>query len=108
LEIAQTAGVKKDKIILDPGVGFGKELPDYFHVLHHLDTIADAFSYPMLLVRSRKSFISTIVDILPDERYNAAGSTTCYGMRTGVRIFRVDDVSRHVQLIHMMEAMMKG
>ena len=108
IEIAQTAGVKKDKIILDPGVGFGKELPDNFHVLHHLDTIADAFSYPMLLGTSRKSFISTILDIPPEERDNATGATTCYGMMKGVRIFRVHDVARHVQLIHMMEAMMKG
>src|SRR5699024_6106540 len=108
IEIAQTAGVKKDKIILDPGVGFGKELPDNFHVLHHLDTIADEFSYPMLLGTSSKSFISTILDITLEERDNATGATTCYGMMKGVRIFRVHDVARHVQLIHMIEAMMKG
>lgn len=106
--IVQAAGVKEEQIILDPGVGFGKELPDNFHVLHHLDMITDAFPYPMLLGTSRKSFINTILDIQPEERDNATGATTCYGMTKGARIFRVHDVKRHVELIHMMEAMMKG
>ena len=108
VEIAQAAGVREEQIILDPGVGFGKELPDNFHVLHHLDTIINVFSYPMLLGTSRKSFINTILDVPPEERDNATGATTCYGMIKGARIFRVHDVKRHVQLIHMMEAMMKG
>ena len=108
VSIAQEAGVKEEQIILDPGVGFGKELPDNFHVLRHLEMIADAFSYPLLLGTSRKSFISTILDIPPEERDNATGATTCYGMVKGARIFRVHDVARHVQLIRMMEAMMKG
>src|SRR5699024_5687011 len=106
--IAQEAGVKEEQIILDPGAGFGKELPDNFHVLRHLDTIIDAFSYPMLLGTSRKSLISTILDILTKERDNARVTTSSYGMVKGARIFRVHDVARHVQLIRMMEAMMKG
>lgn len=108
ISIAQSSGVTNEQIILDPGVGFGKELPDNFHVLRHLDAIVEAFPYPVLLGTSRKSFIQTVLDIPAEKRDNATGATTCYGMMKGAKIFRVHDVERHVQLVHMMDAMMKG
>jgi len=108
IDIARRNGVKEEQIILDPGIGFGKELRDNFHVLHHLDQISQAFPYPILLATSRKSFISTILDIPADERDNATGATTCVGMMKGAHMVRVHDVPRHVELVKMMEAMLKG
>lgn len=106
--IVRDAGVKEEQIILDPGIGFAKELPDNFHVLNHLDKITTAFPYPVLLGTSRKSFISSVLDIPAEERDNATGATTCLGMTKGAKIFRVHDVKRHVELVKMMEAMLRG
>lgn len=108
IAIAKQAGVKEEHIILDPGIGFAKELPDNFYVLRHLDQLTQAFPYPFLLGTSRKSFIQTVLDIPAEKRDNATGATTCMGMVKGVHIVRVHDVPRHVELVTMMEAMLKG
>lgn len=108
IDIAHQAGVKDEQIILDPGIGFAKELTDNFYVLRHLEKISGAFPYPLLLATSRKSFIGTVLDVPPEQRDNATGATTCLGMMKGAQILRVHDVERHVELIKMMEAMLKG
>lgn len=108
IDIAHQAGVKDEQIVLDPGIGFAKELPDNFYVLRHLEKISAAFPYPLLLATSRKSFIGTVLDVPPEERDNATGATTCLGMMKGAQIVRVHDVERHVELVKMMEAMLRG
>lgn len=108
IHIVQQAGVREEHIILDPGIGFGKELPDNFYVLQQLNRIVQAFPYPLLLGASRKSFMNTVLDIPAEERDNATGATTCFGMVQGAHIFRVHDVKRHVELVKMMDAMLKG
>lgn len=109
IDIVREAGVKEENIILDPGVGFGKELPDNYIVLQRLDELIAALPYPFLLGTSRKSFITTVLEDIPAEkRDNATGATTCFGMVQGAQIMRVHDVPRHVELVKMMNAMIRG
>lgn len=108
IAIAKRAGVKDERIIIDPGIGFGKTLEDNYKVLQHLDEIIRQLSYPLLLGASRKSFISKVLPNEPAERDNATGATTVFGMIKGARIIRVHHVKKTVELVKMTEAMMKG
>lgn len=108
IAIVKRAGVKDEHIILDPGIGFAKELEDNYLVLNHLDEFAKNLPYPLLLGASRKSFIQKVLDVPVEERDNATGATTCLGIARGVHIVRVHDVKRHVELAKMMDAMIKG
>lgn len=108
IDIVKRAGVKDKNIILDPGVGFGKELEDNYVVMRHLDKLIERLPYPLLLATSRKSFISKVLDIPPKDRDNATGATTCMGILKGAHIVRVHDVKRTVELAKMMDAMVKG
>lgn len=108
IAIAKQAGVDDQQIILDPGIGFGKELADNYTVMQQLDKLIAAFPYPFLLGTSRKSFISKVLDVPAVERDNATGATTCLGIVKGVKIVRVHDVKRNVELAKMMDAMLKG
>ncbi|HLR54179.1 MAG TPA: dihydropteroate synthase [Pseudogracilibacillus sp.] len=108
VEIAKRAGVKDEQIILDPGIGFGKESKDNYTVLQQLHQLVDAFPYPFLLASSRKSFINQVLDMPAHERDNATGATTCLGIQQGAKIIRVHDVKRHVELARMTEAILGG
>lgn len=108
IAIAKTAGVKDEKIIIDPGIGFAKTVEDNFTVLNQLDKITEALNYPLLLATSRKSFMSKVLPNSAEERDNATGATTCLGIMKGARIVRVHDVERTVELTKMMDAMIKG
>lgn len=108
IDIAKSAGVKDENIIIDPGIGFAKEVNDNYLVLNRLDEFVKRLPYPILLGTSRKSFINHVLPIPPAERDNATGVTTCYGMTKGIHIVRVHDVKRNVELIKMMDAIHKG
>lgn len=108
IAIAKERGVRDEQIIIDPGIGFGKELEDNYVVLQQLEKITQHFSYPLLLATSRKSFISKVLPIPPEERDNATGATTCLGIMKGAQLVRVHDVKRTVELVKMMDAIVKG
>lgn len=107
INIATEAGVMKENIILDPGVGFAKTMADNYEVLKHLNEFVK-MDYPVLLGTSRKSFINEILPTEPSERDNATGATTCLGITQGVKLHRVHDVKRNVELAKMMDAMLEG
>src|SRR5699024_1187431 len=100
INIATEAGVMKENIILDPGVGFAKTMADNYEVLKHLNEFVK-MDYPVLLGTSRKSFINEILPTEPSERDNATGATTCLGITQGVKLHRVHDVKRNVELAKM-------
>lgn len=108
IDIVKNAGATDEQIILDPGVGFAKELEDNYIVMRNLDRLIEALPYPFLLGTSRKSFISKVLDLPAEERDNATGATTCLGISKGVKIVRVHDVKRTVELAKMMDAMLRG
>ncbi|MGM8366116.1 dihydropteroate synthase [Virgibacillus sp. W0181] len=106
VEIALNAGVAKDNIILDPGIGFAKTVEHNFLVMNELEKIS-ALGFPLLLGASRKSFIGHVLDVPADARDNGTGATTCLGIVKGANIVRVHDVKMNVELVKMMDAMLK-
>ena len=97
INTALNAGIKKENIALDPGIGFGKRRQDNLDLLAHLDAIV-ALGFPVLLGTSRKRFMGTLCDVTdPSELVTATAVTTALGVMAGVRIFRVHDVKENRQ-----------
>ena len=110
---ALAAGISPEKIILDPGIGFGKSLNDNLEILRRLAEICGN-EYPILVGLSRKSFIGEIVDRRPahqSERQSdrLAGTLAANGAAifSGANIIRVHDVKEHVDLAKMLFALGK-
>lgn len=101
-EIAMEAGVRRDQIIIDPGIGFGKTQIHTLQLLAYLDRFV-ATGFPVLLGTSRKGFISAIhreslgQPIGPSQRVGGTCATTALGVQAGVGIFRVHDVLENRQ-----------
>ncbi|MCK9618937.1 MAG: dihydropteroate synthase [Methylobacter sp.] len=94
---ALKAGIKKEAIAIDPGIGFGKRKQDNLDLLAHLDALV-AMGYLVLLGTSRKRFMGTICDVSePSELVTATAVTTALGVMAGVRMFRVHDVRENRQ-----------
>lgn len=103
LLVAEKYGVKKDQIILDPGVGFGKNYEHNLLVLKHLDEFVD-LGYPVLLGTSRKSVIGLTLDLPANEREEGTYVTTVLAVQSGCQFVRVHNVKGNVRAIRMMEA----
>lgn len=94
---ALAAGIKKENIVLDPGIGFGKRKEDNINLLAHLEQIV-AIGYPVLLGTSRKRFMGSLCDVSePTELVTATAVTTAFGVMSGVPMFRVHDVKENRQ-----------
>ncbi len=96
IEIAIDAGIKKEKIVIDPGIGFGKTFEQNLEVLKRLGELKE-LNYPILLGTSRKSVIGNILNIEPKERVEGTIATTVLGIRDGVDIVRVHDVKENLR-----------
>ena len=96
-KLAQAAGVAKENIILDPGIGFGKRKDDNLVLMANLDRFVDS-GYPVLLGTSRKRFMGAVCnETRPQQLVAATVATTALGVMAGVRIFRVHDVRENRQ-----------
>jgi dihydropteroate synthase len=105
VKLVKDAGVKDEKIILDPGVGFAKTMHDNILVMRHLDSFVQ-LGYPVLLGTSRKSFIGHVLDLPPTERLEGTGATICLGIEKGCQIIRIHDVLEMSRMAKMMDAML--
>lgn len=105
VDIALEAGVSRENIILDPGIGFAKDLKLNLEMMRNLDQLA-AMGYPVLLGTSRKRMIGTILDLPVDERMEGTGATVCFGIQKGCQIVRVHDVKEIKRMAVMMDAML--
>ena len=104
IDMALEAGVKKEKIVLDPGIGFGKTYEQNIEVLNRLGELRD-LGYPILLGTSRKSVLGKILEnSTPKERVNATVATTVLGVRDGVDIVRVHDVKENKEAAMVADA----
>lgn len=108
LIIAEKAGISKDKIILDPGVGFAKSYENNLESIDRLDEFCERFSLPVLLGTSRKSVIGLALDLAKNERVEGTLTTTVIGAMKGACFFRVHDVKENIRALRMTEAIMKG
>lgn len=105
--IAKKYGIGDDKIILDPGVGFGKTYENNLEAINHLEAM-HALGYPVLLATSRKSVIGLTLDLPTDERVEGTLATTVMGVMKGAAFVRVHDVKENYRAIKMTQTVLKG
>lgn len=100
IQIALGAGVKKEQIWLDPGIGFGKNTRQNIDMMQLLDRFSE-LGYPVLLGASQKSMIGKILDVPVNERLEGSLAAACYGASKGCSVVRVHDVKETVQALKM-------
>lgn len=94
---AQSEGIKKENIIIDPGIGFGKTQQHNLEIMRNLDKFVTT-GFPVLLGTSRKRFMREICKSdSPDQLLGATCATTVLGVQAGIKIFRVHDVRANRQ-----------
>jgi dihydropteroate synthase len=103
LEIAERAGIARNNIVLDPGIGFGKTPEQSMTALARLNEL-DAFGLPLLVGASRKRFISSVVPSEPDRRLGGSIAAHVVAAKGGARIIRTHDVSETVQALRVAAA----
>lgn len=106
VETASRAGIAEDKILLDPGVGFGKTYEMNLEIISRLE-IMHELGYPILLGTSRKSVIGLTLDLPADQREEGTLVTTVYGVQKGCAFVRVHDVEKNRRAIEMTRALMR-
>lgn len=106
IHIAKEAGIPDDKIILDPGVGFGKNYEMNLEIIQKVGKMQE-LGYPVLLGTSRKSVIGLTLDLPSDQREEGTLVTTVYGMLNGCSFVRVHDVKANKRAISMTEAILR-
>ena len=105
LSIAREAGGPEDKIMLDPGVGFGKTYEMNLEAINHVD-ILHRLGFPILLGTSRKSVIGLTLNLPADQRVEGTLATTVLGVLKGCAFVRVHDIKENKRAIQMTEAIL--
>lgn len=105
LQTADQAGIARDKIILDPGIGFAKTFEQNLYVMNHLELMGQ-WNLPWLLGTSRKSMIGLALDLPVDQREEGTMATTVMGRMKGASIFRVHDVQKNLRALQMTDAIL--
>ncbi|TYZ20763.1 dihydropteroate synthase [Selenomonas ruminis] len=108
IALADAAGMKRENIILDPGIGFGKTPEGNVEVLRRQQELLtiDGEEYPLLLGTSRKSFIGATLDLPVEERMEATGATCVIGIMKGAGIVRVHDVKPIARMCRMTDVIL--
>ena len=104
--LAHKQGIPDELIILDPGIGFGKTVPQNLELMNRLDEIK-ALGYPLLVGPSRKSFIGYTLDLPPDERVEGTAAAVAVSIDRGADIVRVHDVEVMVRVARMTDAIVR-
>jgi len=107
LELAARAGIPDDRVVLDPGVGFGKTPEQSMTVIARLEAFK-RFGLPLLVGASRKRFINAVVPSSPDERLGGSIAAHLLAVRNGATIVRVHDVAETVQALRVAAAIGSG
>lgn len=105
IDIVIEAGVKPEKIMTDPGIGFGKSLEDNLCVMNQVERLKE-LGYPVLLGTSRKSMIGQTLNLPPNERVEGTIVTTVMGVMKGCAFVRVHDILENKRAIDMTEAIL--
>jgi len=106
--IARKAGIADDRIIIDPGIGFGKTVKHNLEIINGLHEF-EGFEKPILLGHSRKSFIGTILGGVPaGERLEGTAAAAAIGIFNGANIIRVHDVKEMVRVARIADGIKRG
>jgi len=106
VRIARSAGIPDERIILDPGIGFGKTVEQNLELINRLDEIR-SLGFPVLLGPSRKSFIGYTLDLPPDQRLEGTAAAVSVGITRGADIIRVHDVEAILRVARMTDALVR-
>ena len=107
VDLALKKGIQPSQIILDPGIGFGKNLEQNLQLINQLDHVK-ALGYPVLLGTSRKGFIGRILDLPPTERVEGTLATVVIGIDRGADIVRVHDVAATVRAVRLTDRLVRS
>lgn len=105
VKIAENAGIGRDRIIIDPGVGFAKSYEENLMAINHVDALHQ-LDLPVLLATSRKSVVGLALDLPKDQRLEGTLATTVMGVMKGCAFVRVHDVKENKRAIQMTEAIL--
>jgi len=107
LEIALKAGIDFDRIVIDPGIGFGKTVEHNLFILKNLEELR-ILRRPILIGVSRKSFIGKVLDLPVEERLFGSLAATSVAVMNGARIVRCHDVRETRQVVDLVDAILKS
>lgn len=107
IDLAMDAGVARENIIIDPGIGFGKTLEGNLELIRRLGELK-ALGRPILLGTSRKSMIGMVLDLPPEQRLEGTAATIAMGIAGGADIVRVHDVLEMGRVARMSDAIIRG
>ncbi len=105
---AVAAGVPRDRVIVDPGIGFGKTGEHNLEILHRLGELKAALGLPLLVGTSRKRFIGTLLDDAPpDDRVEGTAATVALAVAAGADVVRVHDVAQMSRTVRVADAIIR-
>jgi len=104
---ARARGVAAEQILIDPGLGFGKRPEQNLQLLRHLDRFVET-GYPVVVGPSRKSFVSAILQVGPEERLMGTAAAVAVAVAHGAAIVRVHDVQAMGQVVRLAEAIRRA
>jgi dihydropteroate synthase len=107
VQMAVQAGISHTRIIIDPGIGFGKTVEQNLKLLNHSDELR-VLGLPVLMGPSRKSFIGYTLDLPPQERLEGTEAAVAVAIMRGAAIVRVHDVGPVVRLVRMTDAILRA
>ncbi len=107
LTIAKDAGIRKNRIVLDPGFGFKKSLKENYEILQRLPEL-HSLGYPILVGTSNKSMIGELLDLPIEKRLAGTISTNVLAYNNGAHIFRVHDVKENLKALKIAQAGLYG
>ena len=105
IDIAERAGIHKDNIILDPGIGFAKSYEHNLQMMISLGALVE-LGYPVLLATSRKRFIRNTLQLPVNDLVEGTAATVAFGIAQGAQIVRVHDVAQIKRTVDMCDAML--
>ncbi|KUK84316.1 MAG: Dihydropteroate synthase, partial [Desulfofundulus kuznetsovii] len=106
IDIAEAAGIKRDAIVIDPGVGFGKTVEGNLEAILRLPELA-CIGRPVLVGTSRKSVIGKVLDLSVDQRLEGTAVTVALSIAGGADIVRVHDVKEMARVVKMADAIVR-
>lgn len=107
LDIVTEAGVRRENVIIDPGIGFGKTVEQNLEIVRRLDELR-ALGRPVLLGTSRKSFIGRVLRSGVEDRFAGTAATVAIGICRGADMVRVHDVKQMKLVCCMSDAVVRG
>lgn len=107
IEMARISGIDEDKIMVDPGIGFGKRVKDNLEILKNLKRLTH-LEKPILVGLSRKSFIGKVLDLPTEERLEGGLAALSVAILNGANILRVHDVKKNKRAAQMVDAILRG